>query len=613
MNIKKRISYKFDQYLSKGTVSLIMLLLIVIIIFILVMITIGYLVNPEKEFLEYFWIGINQTLDPGNLLGEDGSFIYMLIMTISTLLGIFVMSLFISFILNGFQNKLLELSNGKSVVLEKNHTLILGWSDGIYVIIAELLLANLNQKNPKIVILSHLKPLEMSEMMKMYIPDTKNTKLIFRSGDIANKDDLLMCSIEESRSVIVLGSDFEITRSLIGISATNFYDLQGSHVSAVFENSKNVDACINIAKGKLEALYFNDFLKRIVAQTSLQPGLSMVFNDLFDFDGDEIYFYENESLVGLNFLDVQKGFKKSIAIGFKRGDEIVIHPMNTETIQINDKIIVISEDDDAANFILTKNELNEASIKKTERLSNLQKCQLLIIGYNENTFGVLEELDNYILEGSECTLLVVNKDMKEEISNNKDRLNNMKLSVLTGDTSSRKFLETVLNDSYKSILIFGNKSTPTDNRDSESLLSLLHLRDLENDLNLSFNIVVEINNIKNAKIVDLVKVDDFVISEMTSNKLLTQISENRDLRYIFEYLLQDEGSEIYLKPIEAYVALDTDVSFYDLIDACNLKNEIPLGYKIASAAENNGIFLNPLKTNMVKFKKNDYIIVLSED
>ena len=613
MSIRKKINYKFDQYLSKGTISLIILLFIIIFIFILTMITIGYLVNPEKEFLEYFWIGFNQTLDPGNLLGEEGSFIYMLIMTISTLMGIFVMSLFISFILNGFQSKLLELSNGKSVVLEKNHTLILGWNDGIFVIINELILANLNQKKPRIVVLADLKPLEMLEKIRIFVPDTKNTKLIFRNGDIANENDLNMCSINNARSVVVLGNDFEITRSLIGISATNFYNIPNNHISAIFENIKNMNACKNIAKGKLEPLYFNDFIKRIIAQTSLQPGLSVIFNDLFDFDGDEIYFYNNKSLMGKSFIEIQKGFKKSIAIGIKRGETIIMHPNNSEIILDNDNIIVISEDDDTANFQPYLGKTNQSILKDTKRISNLKECQLLMIGFNDDTLGVLDELDNYILNGSTCTIIVLDETTKNQIEMFKSDLENIKLDIIVGDTTSREFLQKFVDKSLKSILIFGNKSTLQSDRDSESLLSLLHLRDIEQDSGLSLNIVVEVNELRNAKIVDLVKVDDFVISEMTSNKLLTQISENRTLSEIFNYLLSDEGSEIYLKPVSEYIDINHEITFYDLIDACNFKKEIPLGYKSKSLLENNGIVLNPLKSKRIKFDSDDLIIVLSED
>ncbi len=612
MNFKRKLQYKIDQYLSKGTVSLVSLLFVVIIIFIFVMITIGYIISPEKNFLEYFWIGFNQTLDPGNLLGENGSIIYMIIMTISTFLGIFVMSLFISFILNGFQNKLLELSNGKSIVVEKNHTLILGWNDGIFVIVKQIILANQNQKKPKIVVLSQMKPIEMRRLMSSYVPNQLNTKIIYRFGDIANKEDLDMCSIETSRNIIILGDDFEVTRSLIGISATNFYDTKNSHVTTIFENKKNIDACQKITKGKLEAIYFKDFNRKIIAQTALQNGLSFVFNHLFDFEGDEIYFYDSKECVGLDFVSIQKGFKKSVAIGYMRNEMIYLNPKPSEKIKINDNIIVISEDDDTANFIFHENEKKPSFINQSSRISNLKKNSFLIVGYNEDTIEILKELNNYTLKNSTCKILVSDNNGKKLFMNANSDLSNINLEVILGDTTSRSFLEKNL-ESPDSVIIFGNNSIDNKNRDSQSLLSLLHLRDIEEIRSISLNIVVEIEEIRNAKIIDLVKVDDFVISQKTSNKLLSQVSENRKLNNIFGHLLEDSGSEIYLKPIENYIDINHKVNFYDLIDACSIKNEIPIGYKKFNIKINNGIILNPLKNRTIKFEKNDMLIVLSED
>lgn len=59
------------------------------------------------------------------------------------------------------------------------------------------------------------------------------------------------------------------------------------------------------------------------------------------------------------------------------------------------------------------------------------------------------------------------------------------------------------------------------------------------------------------------------------------------------------------------------VNFYTLIEAAKLKNELAIGYKIASQSgnrENNyGIYLNPVKSKNFTLSKEDSIIVLAED
>ena len=134
-----RIKYKFDQFLSKGTVALVLSLFLLMILIVLLVGIIVYIFNPDLGLNNLVWISFMQTLDPGNLSSEAGSLLYMAMMTLATIVGIFITSLFISFILNGFQTRLENLSRGRSKVMEKNHTLILGWNESIYVIIKQLI------------------------------------------------------------------------------------------------------------------------------------------------------------------------------------------------------------------------------------------------------------------------------------------------------------------------------------------------------------------------------------------------------------------------------------------------------------------------------------------
>jgi len=46
------------------------------------------------------------------------------------------------------------MRKGRSRVIERNHTLILGWSPTVFAIIGELIIANENQRRPRIVILA---------------------------------------------------------------------------------------------------------------------------------------------------------------------------------------------------------------------------------------------------------------------------------------------------------------------------------------------------------------------------------------------------------------------------------------------------------------------------
>ncbi len=63
------------------------------------------------------------------------------------------------------------------------YLVILGWSPKIFDIISELIIANENQRNSSIVILTSKDRSEVQYMIKNKINNSKNTRIIYRNGD----------------------------------------------------------------------------------------------------------------------------------------------------------------------------------------------------------------------------------------------------------------------------------------------------------------------------------------------------------------------------------------------------------------------------------------------
>ena len=72
----------------------------------------------------------------------------------------------VAFITSVFEAKLAELRRGRSLVLEKEHTLILGFGDRIIEIIRELIEANESEQDASIVILADNDKEEMDNVIR---------------------------------------------------------------------------------------------------------------------------------------------------------------------------------------------------------------------------------------------------------------------------------------------------------------------------------------------------------------------------------------------------------------------------------------------------------------
>src|SRR6187402_2717665 len=89
----------------------------------------------------------------------------------------------------------------------------------------------------------------------------------------------------------------------------------------------------------------SDVIARVTAQTCRQSGLSVVYQELMDFDGAEIYFKEEPALVGQTYRHALSRFESSTMMGlFTPEGEVLINPPMDRPIQPGEQVIVIAED-----------------------------------------------------------------------------------------------------------------------------------------------------------------------------------------------------------------------------------------------------------------------------
>jgi hypothetical protein len=149
------------------------------------------------------------------------------------------------------------------------------------------------------------------------------------------------------------------------------------------------------------------------------------------------------------------------------------------------------------------------------------------------------------------------------------------------------------------------------------MITLLHLRDIERKKGESYSVVSEMVDVRNRALAAVAKADDFIVSDELTGLLLTQVSENGELLEVFQDLFRSDGSEIYLRPAEEYVALAREVNFYTVTEAARRRGQTAIGYRLGrhtnDPARAYGVRVNPPKSEPLTFRAEDKIIVLAED
>ena len=167
------------------------------------------------------------------------------------------------------------------------------------------------------------------------------------------------------------------------------------------------------------------------------------------------------------------------------------------------------------------------------------------------------------------------------------------------------------------ILLCYSDIMPEQEADSKTLITLLHLRNIEEKTGHDFTIVSEMMDIRNKELAEVTEADDFIISNKLISLMLSQLSENKELKAVFDDLFDAEGSEIYVKPVTDYINPGVAVNFYTMCESAARKGEIAIGYRLNEFSHNvnkaYGVVVNPKKSEMLTFTDKDKLIVIAED
>ncbi|MFN5734831.1 MAG: CASTOR/POLLUX-related putative ion channel, partial [Flavobacteriales bacterium] len=609
---KEKLQYYFENTMSSGPLGVIRWLgissILAILVLGLIIVLFGIKAEPEASdslgFLEGAWKSLMATLDPGTMGGDEG-WPFRLVRFMATIVGIFLISILIGIISSGIDEKIESLKKGKSKVLESNHVLILGWSEKIYTIIQQLIEANANQKNQAIVVLAERDKVEMEDELKGKIHDFKTSKLIVRSGNPLIPHEIEIVNADEAKSIIVLSPDKDnadifVIKTVMAFTNSQKRKSGPYNLVAEIKNEDNLEAAELAGNGEAIYVYTADLIARITAQTCRQSGLSVIYSDLLQFEGDELYFQEEEKLFGKTYHEALLAYNDSSVIGIQtHTGQILINPNMEYTLQSGDRVIAISEDDDTIVMNAPSNkEINESLFTSPSVIASKPE-RTLMLGWNKNGSKIIQELDEYVPEGSEVTIL--HNDMGDaEILAPKRQ----KVHVKSGKITDRKTLVDIHPEAFDHIILLSDQEAETQESDAQTLISLLHLRNIGNQHDIDMKIVSEMRDLRNREIGLVTKADDFIIGDSIISLMMAQMAENRDLNAVFKILFESEGSEIYLKPITHYVQTTEPMNFYTLVERASQSGETAIGYRIMAEKDNPelnfGINVNPKKSDLIQ-------------
>jgi hypothetical protein len=632
-SLRLRLRYRFDNLMARGTGAQILLLTIATLVLIVITAAAVYVcgVVPEGEgsFGRQVWRGLMHALDAGAVGGDGGTWTFLIIMLFVTIGGIFVFSALIGILNNGFGAMIESLRRGRSVVIEHGHTVILGYGAKIPSLLHELAEAATNQRNACVVILADRDKVAMDEEVGGLLAG-KRLRAVTRSGSPMSMGDLALVGLATSKAVVVLApethadgsamaaheSDTVVLKTLLAITKVAAgHDL---HIVAEIQDEKT-EAVARMVVGDGAALIVAPpLISRLLVQTGRQSGLSMVYTELLDFGGVEMYIKAEPSLAGKTFRDAVFAYDTSALMGVVTASgEMLLPPPFDREMERGDHVIAISEDDDTIVLNGRPGGADPAVLVAAPRQPMRHRERTLVLGASDRLGLVLRELDAYVTEGSD-TLVVGEEAGLAQLERVVSELAHMKVSHRAGDVTERGLLDALDVLSFDHVLVLSETADRSQEMaDARTMITLLHLRDISRRAGKTVPITSEILDIQNRDLAAVAEADDFIVSNTLVSLLVSQIAENRHLVRVFSDLFSAGGHEIYLKPVTEYVRTDVDLTYQTVVEAALQRGEVALGYRLARTARDPaagfGVTINPTKSTTLRFASADKIVVLADD
>jgi voltage-gated potassium channel Kch len=629
----KQMRYRIDNLLSRGPWVVLawlgLAMVGVILVVALIMAVTGLAPGQEAPYTfgEAVWLGLIRTLGGGSIGGRETSWTFRFLMLAITFASLFAYSTVIGALTNGMRLNLEELRKGHSQVMESGHIVVLGWSEQIFTVLRELVQANSGEEQDRkkrdcIVVMGEHEKVAMEDDIRHKIGKTGGVRIVFRHGNPMEMADLRLVSLDTARVIIVLSPessnpDADVIKIVLAILNNPQRRVEPYHIVATIRREKNADVARVLGRNEVKWIRQGEVISRIIAQTSRQSGLSVVYNELLDFGGDEMYFYQEPSLVGKTFGQALLAAEHDVVIGLQKPvGGVQLNPGMDVVIEPDDRLIVISKDDQDISFKKGGIVSIDEALIVPPRNDPAQPEHTLILGWNWRGQKIIQELDKYVAPGSNL-VVAANQDLvARSIDKDCEDLVNQQVCYQIIDTTERSALDGIGLENFDHVILLAySDRLSVQQADALSLITLLHLRDIEDSQALDFSIVTEMLDVRNRNLALSNRADDFIVSDRLISLLLAQVGESPELNEVFEDLLNPEGAELYLQPAFLYVQTGVELDFYTVTEAARRHGEVAVGYRRLDLAhepeQRFGVVLNPHKARRFSLGEADRVIVLS--
>ena len=557
--MKKKLKNKWYIFKENNPSTHIFLLIILVNLASILLSSILLLFLPENQdrtFPEMIRFAFTLMINPSGRYVYSDYPISLFITTVVVLLGMISLTGgtvgYITSIISGFLEK---STNGKRRMNLNKHIEILNYNKKVPAIIYDYCFDDV--ENTYITILSDMDKEEVkNEIEMMYNQNHVKKKfknIIARDGNPMSKLDLDNINLKDAQTVLIMEPEYEEENKTSSLDSQSFQvsklfmfitwyfsQLETKSKANIVVESNSPDMEQMVQSYRMEKnnqisvpVNYNEIIGKLLAVTAIMPSINEVMQQLFSFEGVEIYIEDKPDTDLLGELKT----KRSVLPLFDQGEKRVYVAENEE------ELFRKSGED----FVLKKALPKEGFQPKII----FEKSELLIIGSNHKLGYILESLSCFRKEYGNHKLHVTLADSLESAQELKVYYENPRYEEIL---QSKNCSPVIINDIFHAaqelgdliktkadvILLLSDDQVADPHLDEKPLLfwnSLKHMVAERDDL----DVVVEILDSQNKDIVEKKNKDQVIVSDDFLGHLYAQLGKN-PLRYdVMKDIITSEG------------------------------------------------------------------------
>ncbi|KAH8051616.1 hypothetical protein JL720_15104 [Aureococcus anophagefferens] len=445
---------------------------------------------------------------------------------IVAIVGVIYLSVLMGFLVEAISAMMNRATRGLSPLVEDDHLIVIGFTHKCLEVLEQLALALESDGGGLIVVLAGED--DDSDDVHRVIRDTipekalRGSKIAVRRGNPQSLADLQRVSVQDAKAVIILSptgtsadrADCSVLRTVLALTALRGDADHTTHIIAELQDIDNRHIVQVTGGPAVECVVSHDICSRLLLTTSRHPGLGLVYDHIFGFEGSEFYLKEWPQLVGRTFGEIYASFPTAVPIGLKVADRrvarmtlveefhffhvdvrcpmlkphgIMLNPPRDFRVSEGDEVIVLAADDDTYAPALGSAEPAEPQGFQFagEESKKSMRERVLLCNWRRDVDDMLLMLDEAVKDGSEVHImsdisLEERRDVFHVEGFDEDKLRSITLHHHVGRTTVKRDLEVVPLREMDSVLILADErheASPLES-DAQNLATLLLIRDI---------------------------------------------------------------------------------------------------------------------------------------